>query len=94
MRPENVANFIVSSTFFKSKLSSIITYSQTSFLILVPLIKNIHNDTIKGKTNHHRFWSFFDKTGIFSLQSISTLLVIITCDQAFFKEQARRDIER
>ena len=34
------------------------------------------------------------QTGVFSLQSISILPVIITCDQAIFKEQARRDTER
>ena len=48
----------------------------------------------KGKQTIIGSGHFFDKTGVFSLQSISILLVIITCNQAFFKEQARRDIER
>ena len=36
---------------------------------------NMLNDTVKGKTNHHRLWSFLDKREFFSLQSVSVLPV-------------------
>ena len=75
-------NYLFSDIFFNT-----CTYNKKYQMILSKGNKQT-KQTITGSGH------FLTKQEFFSLQSISILLVIITCNQAFFKEQARRDIER